>query len=127
MKEDSRMEKTWRICPLNYKKWTCINSNPSPYRVSSSLIYASQISEAEQIMNDEIRPAGNNNNKNTGTKSGSSRRARPTAGGSAVVSRDPGPADPALLQRMEMLEAKMDTILLKLDIWAGKQAEKKHE
>jgi hypothetical protein len=29
-------------------------------------------------------------------------------------------ADPALLQRMEMLEAKLDSILLKLDLWKTK-------
>eukprot|EP00026_Physarum_polycephalum_P003055 Phypoly_transcript_03064.p1 GENE.Phypoly_transcript_03064~~Phypoly_transcript_03064.p1 ORF type:complete len:770 (+),score=139.17 Phypoly_transcript_03064:132-2441(+) len=100
-----------------------------------------QLREAEQIMNDEIRPditdvlnTNNNNNNNTttntGTKTGtltpnSVRRTR-GAGGSTIIQT----ADPALLTRMEMLEAKMDTILLKLDIWAGKQQqqlEKKQE
>lgn len=72
----------------------------------------------------------NSNNNNTLT-------AGPiTAGGTLTPNsrRRAGPAtvvaDPALLQRMEMLEAKMDTILLRLDIWAGKQQqqqEKKHD
>lgn len=94
-----------------------------------------QLNEADQILsgtdeialdnltnnnnnNNNISNSNNNTNTNTGTLTPSSRRTR--GGGSTIVAH----ADPLLLQRMEMLEAKMDTILLKLDIWAGKQQDK---